>query len=207
MEMLKEKFSATKACIIAAVACALFALIAIPCFANAETGWPGVEHQTIEAGNTATTVVNLKADDTRLSFIAPSVINFAMKANGDFITPDAGTAYVQNLSVMSIRVSNYEVTSDAVAKGVAAANFDAATDTNAYKVKIQPNSGTAVDFAVSQADLAKADWTMAKAGAASSADKLSFTFSDGKMKNIGSGIWGTGYHLQDVVWHVTADVS
>lgn len=170
----------------------------LPSFANAATQYPDAEHQDIK-GATASTEVGLKTDDSQLSFTAPSIINFAMIDDGTFEYPT--TAHFTNKSIFDIKVVKYDVTSDPVAHGKAVANFDTATDDNAYKVKVAAGSGNAIDFAISQASVSADEWIIGHDGATKT---LSLTFSDGKIKNITPGTWTDGHKLQDVVWTVAA---
>lgn len=178
----------------AGAAIALAALV--PMVANAAPDWPGAEEGDF-TGTTATTQVNLKVDDSKLSFTAPTVINFTMDGAGNFITPDPGVAYIQNKSVMDIKVVSFAVTCKNGATGVSSVSGKTTADT--YAVNVKGTTGDAVPFAVnSPTDWT--GWTLKAAGAASSADKVGLTFSDGVMINPTASKWHNGNALQDVTW-------
>lgn len=184
--------------LMAGVAIAVAALI--PAIAMA-ADYPGVDDGTVTTGNTAQTEVGLKADESQLSFTAPAVINFAMKADGTFEYPT--NAKFTNNSIFDLRVKSYVVTSDASvnAHGVSSADYDTATEANTYKLQVKPGTGSLVDFAVSQATLSATDWLI---GHTAGATTLGITFDNGVMKNVTSGTWVDGHKLQDVVWTVAA---
>lgn len=173
--------------------------------------YPGVEEGKIQAGNTATTDMNVRIDDEQLSFTAPSVINFSMRGDGSFITPNDGVAYIKNNSVMAIKVIKYDITCDEIAHGVA--DIGQASGNNSYAINIKPNSGGSVrPFAVSSSQEGMTrlgnDWVMQKSGT-KDADTLALSFSDGKMINVTDGTWASpnGHALQKVLWTVSANIS
>lgn len=185
-------------------------LIVVPNYAIA-ADFPGSEEQLIESGNKAITNMNIKIDDEQLSFTAPSVINFAMRGDGTFITPNDDVAYIKNNSLMAIKVKKFEILSDPAAKGVV--DLSSAKDSNAYFVNIKPNAnGTVRPFSVSSGeqgtDILGNDWIMKKSGTTGQ-DTLGLRFSDGKMINIADDIWSgpTGHALQKVTWTVSANLS
>lgn len=128
------------------VACSVIALAVcalVPAMAWA-VDYPGYEEGAI-TGTTAETQVGLKVDESQLSFTAPTVINFAMNADGTFQVPTE--AFIKNNSVMPIKVVSYAVTSKSGATGVADVTGQTGADT--YQVNVKGLSGDPVPFAIS----------------------------------------------------------
>lgn len=172
-----------------------------PNFAEA-VDYPGVQDgEPVTEDTTASTEVGLKIDDSQLCFTAPAIINFALMADGSFKYPTDNLAKFTNNSVFDLKVVQYEIASDSVAKGYSSSGFSSATDANAYKLSVKPNGGTAVDFAVTNKNLSATEW---KVPCGSSANTLGLSFSNGQMKNVSGSIWTTGHKLQQVLWTLSA---
>lgn len=186
--------------VIAVVSTVCLAVSCFVPFTAFATDFPGTESGPF-TGTTATTAVNLKADESTLSFTAPTVINFSMASTGDITGPT--NAKFTNTSVFDLVVKDYTITSDNAAHGVA--DVTSATEDNSYQLKVTPGTATtAYDFATNQTlSLTAADWTI---GHAVGAADLGLAFSNGKMVNVTSGTWtpADGHALQSVVWTVGA---
>lgn len=175
---------------IAAVAIAVCGLM--PCVAFADpVPYPGSAEGAV-TGTTAETQVWLKLDEeSQLQFTAPTVVNFALNADGTFQVPTG--AYFKNDSVFSIKVVSYAVTPKSGATGVADVTGQTTNDT--YQVNVKGSSGDAVPFAINSAD----GWTGWTLGAkTTTTDTCTLTFSDGKMVNPTGSIWTSGAPLQEV---------
>lgn len=163
--------------------------------------YPDVVDGDKVTGNTAHTDIGIKIDESQLSFTAPVTINFAMKADGSFISPSDGAAKFTNNSKFDLKISEYQVISDSVAKGCPASSFNITDGSNVYKLSVVPDSSTKTyDFAVSQ-NIVDSDWLMP---CQESKNTLGLSFKDGLMKNITSNTWTSGHPLQQVIWTISA---
>lgn len=126
--------------VLASVFCAL-----IPFIANAdEVEYPGYAEGSI-AGTSAETEVGLKLDEeSQLKFTAPTIINFALKSDGEFAVPTG--AYIKNNSVFKIKVSAFEVTNADGTTGVESINSQ--TEDNTYQIFVKGGDTSKVPFAV-----------------------------------------------------------
>lgn len=176
---------------------ASFAVL-LPAVANADsTQWPGVDECGF-SGTTAQTQINLKTDESKLSFTAPTVINFAMNGDGQFLTPESGVAHIKNNSLMKIKVVSYSVTSKNGSQGVS--NIEGQTSTDKYQINIKGNKESILPFAIS----AEPNWVLDTKDLSGAICGLSF--SDGRMLNPTGFIWQTGAELQEVIWTISSNI-
>lgn len=144
----------------------------------------------------ASTEVNLQVDDSQISVTAPTAIDYAMRADGTFIAPEASATKIENHSAMPIAVKGFTATVG-VGSAVAQADFAASTEANAWWNTVAPNEGAAVAFNKDAATLS-AEWNMAAEGA--QGDELALTCA-GAMKNIdGTVDFSQAQKLATVSW-------
>ena len=129
-----------------AIACLVSLVLALIPVVSFAVDYPGAEVYDVQ-GTTAQTAVGLKTDESQLSFTAPSVINFALKPDGTFISPTSENTYIKNNSLMDIKVKSFAVTSKSGAVGVA--DVSGATQANTYQINVKGNTNTLFPFAVS----------------------------------------------------------
>ena len=134
-----------KKIIVAFVVLATVFCVFIPFIAYAdEVEYPGNAEGSF-TGTSAETEVGLKLDeDSQLKFTAPTVINFALKSDGEFAVPTG--AYIKNNSAFKIKVSAFDVTNASGTTGVESINSQ--TEDNTYQISVKGGNSSNVPFAV-----------------------------------------------------------